>query len=131
MKHLQGQGCSYCNESRLEKEIAAYLTDNSIDFIRQQKFDWLKHKKPLSLDFYLPKYNIGIECQGEQHYEPIEKFGGDEEYKIIVERDKIKLNECNENGVKLLYYTKYKNVEGNDIYRNKTNLIKVIKKYGT
>lgn len=131
IKHLQGQGCSYCNESRLEKEIAVYLTNSSIDFIRQQKFDWLKHKKPLSLDFYLPKYNIAIECQGEQHYEPIEKFGGYEEYEIIKERDKIKLDECNSNNVKLLYYTKYKNVEGNNIYRNKTNLIKDIKKYGT
>lgn len=130
MKHLQGHGCSWCNESKLETEIAAYLINNKIEFVRQKKFDWLKHEKPLSLDFYLPKYNIAIECQGEQHYKPIEKFGGEEEYKIIVERDKSKLNGCNDNGVKLLYYTKYKNIEGADIYRNKNNLLKEIKKYG-
>ena len=28
------------------------------------------------VDFYLPKYNLFIEYNGKQHYEPIEYFGG-------------------------------------------------------
>lgn len=31
--------------------------------------------KPTFLDFYLPDYNVGIECQGIQHIMPI-NFGG-------------------------------------------------------
>ena len=29
------------------------------------------------IDFYLPDYNIFIEYNGEQHYVPIEHFGGE------------------------------------------------------
>jgi very-short-patch-repair endonuclease len=130
MKHLQGQGCQYCNESKLENEIVMLLVNNNIQFQRQQKFDWLKREKPLSLDFYIPQYNVAIECQGEQHFKPIEIFGGEKEYKDILERDKTKLKECQENGVKLFYYTKCKNVEGADIYSNKTKLLKDIINYG-
>jgi hypothetical protein len=28
-------------------------------------------------DFYLPDYNLLIEFQGRQHYEAVEKFGGE------------------------------------------------------
>ena len=37
-------------------------------FEQQKTFDWLIYKRNLKLDFYLPEYNIAIECQGEQHY---------------------------------------------------------------
>lgn len=129
MKHLQGQGCQYCNESRLEKEIALFLDTNKVDYIRQMKFNWLKLDKPMSLDFYLPKHNIAIECQGEQHYKPIEHFGGEEEYKVVTERDKTKKKQCVENGLKLLYFTKYKNIDGSDIYKNKNKMLKEILNY--
>lgn len=29
------------------------------------------------IDFYIPEYNIFIEYNGEQHYVPIEHFGGE------------------------------------------------------
>ena len=58
-------GCPHCNESKLEKYIAAILTKNNIRFERQKRFKWLGKQ---SLDFFLVDYNIGIECQGEQHY---------------------------------------------------------------
>jgi hypothetical protein len=130
MKHLQGQGCQYCNESKLEKEIASFLTTNNIEYDRQKKFDWLKLDKPMSLDFYLPKYNMAIECQGEQHYKPIEHFGGEKEYNLVLDRDNTKKKQCEENGVKLLYFTKYKNIDGSDIYKNKNKLLKEILNYG-
>ena len=31
----------------------------------------LRYENPLKLDFYLPEYNIAIECQGEQHFVPV------------------------------------------------------------
>ena len=130
MKHLQGQGCPYCHESKLEKEIGNFLERNKIEYEKQKKFEWLKFNKPLSLDFFLPKYKIAIECQGEQHYKPIEHFGGENEYNVVSDRDIVKKSQCNSNGIKLLYYTKYKNIDGDDIYRNKNKLLKEILNHG-
>lgn len=129
-KHLNGRGCPYCNESHLEKEIGLFFEENKIEFIRQKSFEWLKHEKPLYLDFYLPQYNVAVECQGEQHYELVERFGGEREFLTTVERDKTKNECCKLNGVKLLFYTKYKNVEGEDIYCNKDDLLQKILEYG-
>ena len=102
--HLHNQGCPICNESSLEKEITSLLDNNNIKYERQKKFDWLKYKKPLSLDFYLPDYNIAIECQGRQHFEPIDYFGGEENFIKIQKRDKIKKELCLKNNIILLYY---------------------------
>lgn len=40
----------------------------NIKYERYKKFSWLKKQ---NLDFYLPDYNIAIECQGIQHFEPL------------------------------------------------------------
>jgi len=102
--HLIGHECPNCKESRLEREVAKYLDNKNIKYERQKRFNWLKLKKFLSLDFYLPDYNIAIECQGKQHFEPREMFGGEEEFKKMQERDKQKLKLCSENNIPILYY---------------------------
>ena len=51
--------------------------------------------KPLSYDFLVYKNNVPlmfIECQGEQHYRPIKKFGGSEQLIIQKIHDKLKRN---------------------------------------
>lgn len=83
------------------------LNDNNIKYERFKHFDWLGRQ---SLDFYLPDYNIGIECQGEQHFKPIKYFGGEDKFNKIVERDKRKLELCQNNNVKLLFIN-YNNKE--------------------
>lgn len=72
---MQGQGCPFCNESKLEEEMKLFLNKNGIKFERQKTFDWLKNIKSLKLDFYLPDYNTAIECQGIQHFEAREIWG--------------------------------------------------------
>lgn len=57
-----------------------------------------------SLDFYLPKYNIAIECQGRQHFETVAFFGGKNGYSYRLKRDLLKYNKCLSNKVKLMYY---------------------------
>ena len=47
-------------------------------------------------------YNICIEYQGKQHYEPILYFGGEDNFELIVKHDKIKKNYCVENNIKLI-----------------------------
>ena len=99
-KHLLNQGCPKCNESHLERDVKNILIENNIIFQQQKKFDWLGKQ---SLDFYLPKYNIAIECQGEQHFKEIKHFGGKEGFKKILKRDKIKKQKCELNNLKLYY----------------------------
>ncbi len=88
--HLSGGGCPLCEESRLEEIVRLLLTYNNIQFNYEKKFEWLKKIGYLSIDFYLPEYNIAIECQGEQHYRPVKYFGGAEGFKKHIERDEYK-----------------------------------------
>lgn len=99
--HLKGEGCPKCNSSKMETDIRNYLISRKIEFEEQKRFKWLGRQ---SLDFYLPKYDIGIECQGIQHFEIVDYFGGLNELKNIKERDERKYNLCLDNSIKLLYY---------------------------
>ena len=109
--HLNGDGCPECNKSKLENKIKYFLIKNNIDFVEEKTFEWLIYKENMRLDFYLPKYNIAIECQGEQHFKPIDfsgKLTEEETYellKIIQDRDKKKKELCEANNVRLLYYS--------------------------
>ena len=103
--HNSGKGCPICNSSKLELVIKSFLEDNNIKYIHQHSFDWLKYENPLKIDFYLPEYNIAIECQGEQHFRPIDFFGGERVYELTVKRDITKLNLCKEHNINILYFT--------------------------
>ena len=109
--HLNGRGCPHCKASRLEKHIRRFLKKSNINYEYQKRFFWLGLQ---SLDFYLPDYNIAIECQGRQHFESVDVFGGDKGLSDNKKRDITKLNKCCDKGIKILYitspeYIKYKN----------------------
>ena len=53
----------------------------------------------------MPKYYIGIECQGIQHFEMVEYFGGEDGLKETQRRDREKKEICEKNNIKLLYYS--------------------------
>lgn len=99
---LSGQGCPLCSMSRGEKEVREYLIKHNILFTPQYTFDQCKNKKSLPFDFYLPDYNICIEYDGIQHFEPIERFGGIEKFTEQQHNDLIKTNFCKNNNIKLL-----------------------------
>lgn len=66
--HLNGHGCPYCydlHNSSHEQKMCDFLNEHNIKYIRQYTFKWLKNKKNMRLDFYLPEFNIAIECQGQ------------------------------------------------------------------
>ena len=96
-------GCPICNESHGEKFIRNYLDKNNIKYESQKKFKDLKDKTYLSYDFYLSDYNILIEYQGQQHYEPI-KFNGKNNSNLEKQQyhDKLKREYAKNNGYKLL-----------------------------
>ena len=100
--HIHKGGCPHCKESKLEKEVCKLLASNKIIFDRQKKFDWLGRQ---SLDFYLPDYNIAIECQGRQHFEPVNYFGGKKAFEYVKQLDKTKKELCEKNHIDLLYFS--------------------------
>jgi hypothetical protein len=105
--HLQGKSCPKCKSSKLENIVLTYLNNNKINYIFQHK---LKNLGKKTLDFYLPDYNIAIECQGEQHYIPT-SFGSmtnDESNEVFEKRkelDLLKSNECKKENIELIYFT--------------------------
>ena len=115
--HLNGCGCPNCNsdnKSKMEENIHKLLKKHHIKHERQKTFIWLKNKRNMFLDFYLPNYNVAIEVQGEQHFRAIEKFGGSDFYLLQHERDEVKKKLCLEHNIKLFYITK-KNYNINEV----------------
>lgn len=94
--------------------------------LSKKTFDWLKYKDFLYLDFYLPKYKIAIECQGEQHFKPISYWGGKEKLQLILQRDKIKKKLCQEHNIKILYYSNLKIKYPYNVFENINDLLNEI-----
>lgn len=132
--HLNGSGCPKCRTSNLERKITKVLDkDFDVDYVYNYRVKWLGMQ---SLDFYIPDYNIGIECQGAQHFEKdyYNRKHQDPEFKNyykVVERDQRKNKLCKENGVNLVYYfDKYFNDKyqfDNPYFNNIEDLITYIK----
>lgn len=129
--HLQGQGCPHCKESKLEIEVENTLSENGIKHIKQCRKDTLEWLDKLSLDFYLPEYNIAIECQGRQHFQSDVFFGGEEGFFEQIERDNRKATLCLEHGVKLIYYTKPSLKPLYEVITDEEQLVNMIKNDNT
>lgn len=102
-----GNGCPRCNQSKGEKKIEGILLGRDIIHISQHKFNDCRYKITLPFDFYLPEYNICIEYQGRQHYEPVDFAGKGEEwaleqFKENKIKDNIKREYCKYNNIKLI-----------------------------
>ena len=96
-------GCPMCSMSHLEAKTMSELEKRKIKFVYQcdkNVFTWLDRQ---SLDFYLPDYNIAIECQGIQHFRPIGFFGGEHGFKYQKKLDERKKQLCDNNKIKLIY----------------------------
>ena len=122
-KHLCGCGCTKCNMSHLENNTMRILEHYNIEYECQKKFKWSKRYR---YDFYLPTLNVVIECQGEQHFTPVDFAGKGEKNAIKelernIKRDKIKKDLCNDNNVGIYYINYYdENIE--DKIKNIINL---------
>ena len=56
----------------------------------------------LRFDFYLPEQNTLIEYDGEQHFKPVNYYGGEEGFFYRKKNDKIKNEYCRNNNIKLI-----------------------------
>ena len=122
-----GYRCPFCKEYKGEKVIRLLLEELNIEYKTQYKFKDCKYKNVLKFDFYLPKYNMCIEYDGEGHYQAINWGGKGEDFakrrlKSCQIRDGIKTQYCKDNNINLLRipYWDFKNIE--NILKQELNL---------
>ena len=112
--HLTGRGCPVCKESKGEIKVRNFLISNDLKFEPQKRFKECKRIRPLPFDFYLPEKNICIEFDGKQHFTNKAGWFGskktEEEFLKIKESEKIKLNFCKKNKIKLIRIS-YKEID--------------------
>ena len=90
--------------SRGESMVSKFFENNNMNYTWQKTFKDCKDQRCLPYDFYF-EYNDDewlLEYQGKQHFEPIEFFGGQKQFKIQQKHDKIKKEYALENGYKLI-----------------------------
>jgi len=113
-KHFTGSVKYYGPE-----EIAKILENNNIEFVREKTFSDCTNTKEgrfcrkLPFDFYIPSLNTLIEFDGEQHFNPSNKFGMDKFVKGQ-QYDKMKNEYCQKNNLNLIrisYKIKYSTLE--------------------
>lgn len=94
--HITGSNCPLCQRSNGEDAIMAFLTEHNVKFEQQKRFDSCRDKRPLPFDFYLSDYNLCVEYQGIQHFQPVPYFGGQEKFEYYSRHDSIKREWCSE-----------------------------------
>ena len=115
--HLNRCGCPICKKSKLEMVLKSALDKFNIKYITEKRFSKIKLKRSLPYDFYLPDYDLLIECQGEQHFIGDSFFKEGIENRINVDIYKhIKAKEYNHD---IIYFTnKYFFKKVSDIYNS-------------
>lgn len=94
-----------CNKtSKYEEYVENILDELKIVYHREFRFNDCRNHFPLPFDFYI-LYNdkkYCIECQGQQHYEPVKHFGGQDRFETTQLTDKIKKEYCESNNITLI-----------------------------
>lgn len=102
LRKSNGAKCPCQTQSIGSKKIERFLMESNIEYEKEKTFEYCKNIRLLPFDFYLPQYNCCIEFDGRQHYQIIDRWGGEEGYQIRKYRDEIKNNYCKENDIILI-----------------------------
>ncbi len=105
--HLK-TGCPRCLLSKGEREIYRILDEYDIKYIHQYKINI--NNINYKFDFHLEDTDIFIEYDGIQHFQPIDFFGGVEQYKKVLINDEIKNKWIIDNNKKLLRISYLENI---------------------
>lgn len=96
--------CHKCKESYGETKIRLLLEEYNISFVKEKTFHDCKNLetgRPYRFDFYVDDVYL-IEFDGEQHFYPVEYFGGIEYLETCQARDKKKNEYCYINNIPLI-----------------------------
>lgn len=99
-EELTKQGCgAACAISRGEVCAADIFNELGVRYQVQKKFEDFD----MRFDFFLPDYNIAIECDGAQHFRSINsEWNSDTKLQETRARDAAKQEYCKEHNIKLI-----------------------------
>lgn len=99
-------------QSRWKREIgnSPWIAENQLYQILRRLLkgtEVLQHARPTwlepqHLDVYVPEAGVAVEYMGQQHFTPLEFFGGEAAFGLVIERDRKKAELCKNHGVKLI-----------------------------
>jgi hypothetical protein len=108
---LMGEALGWL-QLRWKREIgnSPWVTENQLYQILRRSLKGLEvvqHARPIwlepqHLDIYVPEVGVAVEYMGQQHFEPLEYFGGEIAFKLVVERDRKKAGLCSDHGIELI-----------------------------
>lgn len=115
IKNSSIQSCGCLSISKGEKMIQTVLDTNHLDYKTQFVFKNLFSSRGGHLKFDFALYRDSkllclIEYDGEQHFIPKERFGGENDYEILHQNDQCKNQYCREHNISLIripYTCKY------------------------
>lgn len=115
-RFIAGSRCPKCSSSKGEVKVREYLEKMGIGYTEQYYFNDLKKIEYLLFDFAIFKDNVLIgliEYDGEQHFEPIDYFGGIDKFNSQKENDEMKNSYCKRNNIPLIRipYWDYDDIE--------------------
>lgn len=102
------RSCGCWHRSKYEDWVLSYLENYGFDYECQVKFENLLSDKNnyLSYDFGIKIndnfYKFLIECQGQQHYKSVDRFGGDEAFCKQQIHDDLKRKYAEDIGIQLI-----------------------------
>ena len=97
-------------EEIITKTVMKHYKEHGV--IAQHRPLWLKssYGGQMSYDIYISELKVAIEYQGEQHFKPVDYFGGKESFEKVQKRDKEKQALSKEKGIKLIYINYWEEV---------------------
>ncbi len=103
IENLPKIGEGWTSEVTLRNYINEVLSSHNLECKFHYRPPFLEGLE-LDLYFEYKGFKIGIEYQGQQHFKPIDFFGGKKAYNKLVERDKKKQELCKSHNIKLIYF---------------------------
>ena len=103
-----------------------------VEIIEEKKWpEWLFYKDPLRVDMFLPFFNLAIEVDGEQHYDPNNMFNSRKpgRFEIQQECDEIKNVRLPEHNITLIRIRDYEIDKTSEILKPYVELLKTIQEY--
>lgn len=108
------------HETLLYKTICQLYPD--IEFIFHYRG---KELEGLELDIFAPKHNIGIEYQGEQHFKPLDVWGGEKTFLMRIKKDNRKRQICQNLKYTLIEFTYLEPLNMEYIQTKINNIVKL------
>ena len=117
--HYPKIGEKWINETFLYNILKNLFMDYQI--IREASPSFLGK---LRLDFFIPELSLAIEYQGEQHFHPVQRFGGEQSFIAGKQKDLTKQKLCKKNSITLIYFNYFEELDESTVERKLKKFIK-------